>query len=225
MGKFDPDQMVRIRPYPKVVFFYPSVLLAGIVSAMALFGFPIEEHSWLNLLFLGFFGFNVFIFAFDSSVLMTIIIGIVVVLGGIILALLQWLTPLGDAVMSIRPGMNDHFYYFFFVLFVIVYLLVYIRTRFNYFDISHNELFHKTGLLSDTQRINAPNISYKREIADVFEYWLLGAGRIKIMPRDHEPFVVETVIGVNKIDQRLGEILSKMEVTWDSPVAPPQQQG
>lgn len=224
MAKFERHEVVRIRPYPKVIFFYPTVLLAGIYSAMALFGFPFEQHSWLNLLFLGFFSFNVLIFAFDSSVLMTIIIGIVVVLGGIILALLQWLTPLSEMVMSIKPGMNSHFYYYFFIFFLIVYALVYVRTRFNYFDISHNELFHKTGLLSDTQRINAPNISYKREITDVFEYWLLGAGRIKIIPRDHEPFVVDTVIGINKIDQRLGEILSKMEVTWDSPVAPPPQQ-
>jgi len=38
MSKPASPNMIRVRPYPKVVFFYPTVILAGIYSFFALFG-------------------------------------------------------------------------------------------------------------------------------------------------------------------------------------------
>jgi hypothetical protein len=207
--------VIRIRPYPKVIFFYPSVLVALIYSVLGLFGYAFEQIHLLNLIFLVVFSINVLIFSFDFSVLMTIIIATIVVLGGIILYLLDWYTPIGQAISQFRPGMNAHFYYYFCIFFIIVYILVFIRTRFNYFDIRHNELFHKTGFLADTQRINAPHLSYTREIPDLFEYLLLRSGRIKLIPRGCEPFVINNVLNIKKKDKVLGEILSKMEVVFD----------
>lgn len=207
--------VIRIRPYPKIIFYYPTVILAGVYSLLFLFGFSAESNPWPNLVFVIIFALNTLVFAFDFSVQMTIIIGVVVLLGSTIIALLNWFSAIGGWFLVFNPMMNDHFYYFYFLFFIIVFILVYIRTRFNYFDIRHNELFHKHGFLSDTQRINAPHLSYKREIVDVFEYFLLRAGRIKIMSRDREPFILETVIGIKKIDKKLGEILSKMKVTFD----------
>lgn len=223
MPKHPDANFVRIRPYPKVVFYYPSVALAGVFCIIALiFGFRFEENSWANFLFLMVFFLNTLIFSFDFSVMMSTVLGITIVLGSIILALLNWIPAISSFFAGIQPTMNNHFYYLFFCIFLLIYLVVWIKTRFNYFDIRHNELFHKTGFLSDTQRINAPNLSYKKEIYDVLEYVLLRAGRIKLYPLNHEPFVVETVIGIGRIDKRLGEILSKMKVTFDDPL---QHQG
>lgn len=209
------QNIIRIRPYPKIIFFYPTVIAAGIYSLMNLFSVDIEHNQMLNLVFMAIFSINILVFAFDFSVLMTIIILIVVVLGSIILYLLNWFAPIGGFLGTIRMGMNAHFYYYFFLLFFVVYLLVYFRTRFNYWDISNNEIFHKTGFLSDTRRINAPNLSYTKEISDVLEFILLGAGRIKLIPLNSEPYVIETVIGIWRVDKRLAEILSKMKVMID----------
>lgn len=209
------QNIIRIRPYPKIIFFYPTVIAAALYSALNLFNIDIEHNQMLNMVFMAIFSINLLVFAFDFSVLMTIIIAIVVVLGGIILYLLNWFAPIGQFLDTVRLGMNPHFYYYFFLLFFVVYLLVFIRTRFNYWDISHNEIFHKTGFLSDTRRINAPNLSYTREINDVFEFILLGAGRIKLIPLNSEPYVIETVIGIRRVDKRLAEILSKMQVIFD----------
>lgn len=221
MGKPEKPNIIRVRPYPKVIFFYPTVILAGIYCLLALFGVVTENEQGLNLLFMAIFSVNVLVFAFDFSILMTIIIGVVVVLGGVALWLWNALSEgavfggIAGFIGSIVLGMNSHFYFYYFIFFLIVYLLVFIRTRFNYWDIRHNELFHKHGLLADTQRINAPNLSYTREINDVFEYLLLRGGRLKLIPQNHEPFVIETVLNIKKVDKRLGEILSKMKVTFD----------
>jgi hypothetical protein len=213
---------VRIRPYPKVVFFYPSVLLAIVYSILTVFGVDISSNQSLNMIFMIVFSINVLVFSFDFSVLMFIIWVIIVVLGGVVLFLWNSLAQggvfgtIGGILGAIRLEMNSHFYYYFTIFFLIVYLLVWIRTRFNYWDIRHNELFHKQGFFADTQRINAPNLSYKREIPDVFEYLLLRGGVLKLMPQNHEPFVIETVLNVKKKDAKVGEILSKMQVTVDT---------
>ena len=221
MDQPQPTNVIRIRPYPKVVFFYPSVLLALVYSVISLLGFSTLDNQLANLIFMVVFSINVLIFAFDFSVLMFIIYMVVIVFGGVVLFLWDSLTKgaifaaVGNALGGIKLGMNEHFYYYFTIFFLVVFFLVWVRTRFNYWDIRHNELFHKHGIFADTNRINAPNMSYTREIPDVFEYILLRAGRIKLMPRDHEPFIIETVFNIKKKDKLIGEILSKMKVTFD----------
>lgn len=221
MSNPESENCIRIRPYPKVIFFYPSVLLAIVYSIMSLFGFDTTGNQLLNMIFMAVFSINVLIFAFDFSVLMTIIWLIVVALGTVVIFLWNSLADGGvfgaiaGVLGSIQLGMNSHFYYYFSIFFLIVYLLVWIKTRFNYWDIRHNELFHKHGFLADTQRINAPNLSYKREIKDVFEYLLLRGGRLKLIPQNHEPYVIDTVLNIKKKDAKVGEILSKMKVTVD----------
>ena len=216
------SNVIRIRPYPKVIFFYPSVLLAIIYSVISLLGFNTVENQLANLIFMVVFSINMLIFAFDFSVLMFVIYLISVVLGTVVLFLWNSVSSgavfgvISSALGSLRLGMNNHFYYFFSLLFIFIYLVVWIRTRFNYWDIRHNELFHREGIFADTKRINAPNLSYSREIPDVFEFILLRGGRIKLMPLNHEPFVIETVLDIKRKDKKIGDILSKMKVTMDS---------
>lgn len=222
MADHKSSNVIRIRPYPKVIFFYPCVLLAIVYSIFCLLGFDTFSNQLANLIFMVVFSINVLIFAFDFSVLMFVIYLISIILGTVVVFLWNSVSNgavfgvIGSALGGLRLGMNDHFYYYFSILFILIYLVVWIRTRFNYWDIRHNELFHREGIFADTKRINAPNLSYCREIPDVFEFLLLRGGRIKLMPLNHEPFVIETVLDIKRKDKKIGEILSKMKVTMDT---------
>ena len=222
MAKHQPNNFVRIRPWPKVIFFYPSVVLAGIVALLSLLNLidTAEANRNWNLIFMLVFSINVLIFAFDFSILMTIIIGITVVLGGVILWLLNAWQAIFAFFASFDLGMNSSFSYYYFLFFVIVFAVVWVRTRFNYWDVRHNELFHRHGLLGDTERINAPNLSYTREIGDVFELALAMSGRIKLIPQNREPYVIDNVLSIWEKDRRLAEILSKLKVTVDQAGVP-----
>lgn len=58
------ENWIRIRPYPKVIFFYPSVILAIVYSVISLVGFNITDNQLLNMIFMAVFSINVLIFAF-----------------------------------------------------------------------------------------------------------------------------------------------------------------
>ncbi len=118
--------------------------------------------------------------------------------------------------------MSNELYFGFFIYFALVFVGVFINTRFNYYEIRHNEILHHTGFLGRVKRFPSPNLKMTTEITDVFEYLLLRSGRIILFPAsEREAIVLANVINVNKIERAVLELLGSLSVEIEQPSSPP----
>src|SRR5262249_45333875 len=90
---------------------------------------------------------------------------------------------------------------------------VFINTRWNYFEVRHNEIVHHTGFLGDIRRFPSPNLKMTKEITDVFEFLLLGSGRIILYPAsEKEAIVLDNILNINRVERELKFLLSALQV-------------
>ena len=95
----------------------------------------------------------------------------------------------------------------------LVFVMVYINTRFSYWVIKSNEILHKEGFLGDVRRYPSPNLRMTKEISDVFEFVLLGAGRIVLNPAsEKQAIVLDHVLRVNAAETAIQALLSSLAV-------------
>jgi hypothetical protein len=220
-----------LRPYPKVVYFYMTwivALVAGIVVAMYEVTITAENvasdavahmHSvqeFWTYLFLVVFTFNLMVVAFQFGRMISVSI-VFVSLALMFLGL--WLGFLGKVfsfLKNIHPSADSKFFFFVFTLFTVIFVLVFIQTRFNYWVVRRNELLHKHGFLGDVKRYHAQNVKIHKEIPDIFEFILLRAGTIVVHPEGEDRAVVlENIVGINRKELEVKAILESYAVRID----------
>src|SRR5262249_20644074 len=88
-----------------------------------------------------------------------------------------------------------------------------IHTWFDYWEVLSNELIHHHGVLGSIERLPAPGITLDKEITDVFEFFILGAGRLVITPGGPgRPIVLDNVLRIDRVEDRIKEVLGVTEV-------------
>ncbi len=208
-----------IRPWPKVVFLYPTFIAATIFWLISMF----SEHgattgvAWMGNWFMLVFAFNLLVFAFDFSRIktITILIAAVAVVLGIGWANSQWgwFTGIKEALAHVDIRMNTQFYGFVSALLAAMLLTVFINTRFNYYEINHRELLHHHGYLGDITRIPTSGLLVTKEIYDLLEFALLRSGRLIFYPSSkREAIVIDNVMAVNKVEAHIKDLLSVVAV-------------
>lgn len=229
IGTKERPTKVIIRPVPKVVFLYPTALIIALYSLFAVFGMDIANEYGLNLLFMFMFTLNLLVFAFEFSVMMTIILIIVAVFSTIIILLVNYysegatfFSQIFGFISDLKISLSAEFYYYCFYLSLLIFILIFIRTRFNYWTFDQNQVLHRQGLLHDVNRFYSPSITFKREITDVLEMLLLGGGVLKLMPHNQEPQIIETVTRINKVEKAIAKILAELEVDVEAVIPRPQ---
>ncbi|MGE0192366.1 MAG: hypothetical protein AB7T63_10035 [Planctomycetota bacterium] len=203
---------VIVRAYPKVVFFW----LTWIVSLVAAI---LEKNNpggavHLGTIWMAVFAFNMMVIAFDFteviSLLLLATIAVVVFAG----LYFDFLGPIGDWVVNLKLNMDSTFYFTMFGLFTIIYLFVFVKTRFDYWEFRHNEVIHRRGVFADLKRYSTEDLRWFKEIPDVLERVLCGSGRmILTTPREQQPIVIEHVLGISRIDEKVADILGIKRVT------------
>ena len=94
--------------------------------------------------------------------------------------------------------------------------IVVISTRFEYYKIERNEIIHKSGIFSSAERFPVKSLRFKKEIPDVFEFFMLRSGRMTIMPgKADEVMILNTVLNINKREKQLDWLLSHVSVEPD----------
>ena len=64
------------------------------------------------------------------------------------------------------------------------------------------------------KRYPAPNLRIDKEINDVFEHWMLGAGRLVLRPATEDrAIVLDNVLFVNRKEEQLTQKLGSLKVT------------
>jgi hypothetical protein len=217
-----PDSILLVS-YPKVVFLYPTFLAALFMGFYAAFsGNPAEtEGTWhysLSLSFLVILGVNLVVLSFDfprgtSLTLFFFFVATAIGLYSLFKFYPTLLPFVTDALGAIQPVANTSFYFSLAGILGLIFVGVAIAVRFDYWEVRPNELLHHHGVLSDLGRYSAPHLRIDKEINDVFEYVLLGSGRLILHPsNERRAIVLENVFFINRKEEEITRMLGALQV-------------
>lgn len=212
-------QNVIIRPWPKVIFLYPTFVLATIfffVSYLSKDGGTTGVESLGNV-FMALFFFNLLVFSFDFSRIksITLLVLLIAIVMAVLWADTKWpvLGKLKEWTDAVDIRMNTQFYGFVSGFLFLILLMVLINTRFNYYEVNHREILHHHGYLGDVTRMPTQGLRLNKEIYDLMEYLLLRSGRLIFYPStSREAIVIDNVINVNAVEDRIKDLLSVVAV-------------
>lgn len=217
-----PDDNVKpiiLVSYPKIIMLYPTYIAAIIAGLVTMFlANDSPHHQVVGIVFLAIIGVNLVVLAFDfprTTSLNLFFIALVIVMGTVLTSIYvpTLLPALTNVLERVNPQANATFYFGFVVILSLLYFAMMINIRFDYWEVRPNELLHHHGVLSNLERYSAPSMRISKEIDDVFEYMLLGSGRLIIHP-SNEPraFVLETVLGIAKKEVAITKMLGALQV-------------
>jgi hypothetical protein len=211
-GKSD---VLIIRNWPKMVFMWPTALMSLVCGLIATF-LPSWDHFFGGA-FLICFTFNLLVITYDfpRSTSLTMLAAIVALVLGVILINQRYgiVAPLQAWLSSLDLKASADFYYAIFAGMFLLFIGMALITRFDYWELTSNELIHHTGLLGNIERFSTGGLKLNTEINDVFEYILAGAGRIIMtIPGTPRPVVLDNVLRFNSIMERSKQLLSRRVV-------------
>jgi len=218
---------VIVRPYPKIIYLYLTwiaSLICGLIQPDRLFdpetgraiAGAVSTTELLGRIWLAVFCFNILVIAFEFSRIRSVAISFLII--AFMLAATHWgfAGVIKQFFGGLQLHMNKAFYFSMTVIFSIIYLLVFINTRFNYWEIQPNEILHHHGFLGDVQRYPTQRLRMKKEISDVLEFILLRAGTLVLDPEGEErPIILENVINLNKVEDKIQRLLGTLKVRLD----------
>ena len=109
--------------------------------------------------------------------------------------------------------MNTAFYGFLAAGLGLLLAMVWINSRFNYYEVNAREILHHHGYLGDIQRWSTEGLEMNKEIYDVVEYALLRSGRLVFQPAtSKKAIVLDNIAKVNAIEQQVNDLLSVVAV-------------
>ncbi len=210
---------ITIRDYSKVVFFYPLFFYSAVIWFIEHFFGPYIGKGWPALIWFAIFFVNLFVIAFNFPTakffILFLIIAIIVLVVFIlyvekVIYISEFDILLADLLSFALPS---KFYGLMTVGLGIILLFVLISARFKYVRIEENEVIIKTLLLGEVKRYPTSTLRYQKEIADVFEYIALGAGKITFTFGPDAINVLNTVPLVNRAAAKIDNILDVLQVS------------
>jgi len=217
MAQLDNIQKITIRPWPKMIFSWPTAVTALIFGFAAQFS-P-EYGKLLGLAFILVLGLNAMVLTFEFGRNTALSFGFCVfALIASTLLLNQYSDFLGPAlswVLARDLNVSWEFYFAYAAIHGVLFLAMFIGTRFNYWQLTPNELIHKRGIFGDTERFPTAGLRVAKEIHDIFEFVIAGAGRI-ILTTNNRQVVLENIIGITKIERATDMILGASVVRLEA---------
>jgi hypothetical protein len=252
------EKGVRIFMWPKVIFLYPTAIVALICAAgmqiiqdevqdpvhkrgpAVVSSQPVDPGSapsdepnstasrldrfWtpqnlLGMLFLAMLAFNLLTMGLDLprfAIVAWLFVALFVVFFVLWLGSyfqLDLVRPIHAIISHIYAVANRGFYVMVFVTLMVVFLIIYITRWLDYWEILPNEILHHHGPLSDLERYPTMNLKFDKEIPDVLEFMLLGAGRLVLhIPNVPKALVLDNVLFINRKEEVLKKVMSRLEV-------------
>lgn len=209
----DDELRVIVRPLPKVVFFYLTWIASLVIGL-----WPAEPGPTAGLIWMAVFFFNTLVISFDFNEERSVIL----LLGGIatfaVLLALGLLGSVGGWLTSFEPVMNRTFYWLVFSAFSLLYAFVWVRTRFDYWEFMPNEVRHRYGVFQKIKRYSTDSLRWDKSVPDMLERVLLASGRIVLTtPHETHPVIIEHVVRIGTMDDRIANILGVRRVVSTSP--------
>ena len=216
---------VIVRAYPKVVYLYLTwlaSLVCGLIQPSLideegmLLVSAIYKSAVIGRIWMGIFVFNILVISFEFSRIRSVAIVVFLLAFFFAGSKFEFIMPITDFVGGLNLVMNGSFYYTMAAVFTVIFLLVFINTRFSYWEIQPNEILHHHGFLGDVHRYPTRGLRMQKEITDVLELILLRAGTLVLTPTGVErPIVLENVINITKMEDKIHRLLGTLKVHVD----------
>ena len=208
------DESVIIRPWPKVIFLYPTFLVATVGFLLSMLD---ANPRILGNTFMAVLCLNLLVFSFDFSRIKSITILISIVA---LVLLVLWIDTkteitgfLSRLLGSIDIHMNAGFYGFLSAFMGFLFVLVFVNSRFHFYEVNAREILHHHGYLGDITRWSTEGLEMNKEIYDMAEYLLLRSGRLIFLPQNaKKAIVIDNVAKVNRVEERVNDLLSVVAV-------------
>ncbi|MFT7462409.1 MAG: hypothetical protein ACI9EF_000749 [Pseudohongiellaceae bacterium] len=206
-SSLSPDNLsVVVRPLPKVVFFYLTWLVSGICALLT-------PDATTGLIWMGTFFFNLLVISFDFNEERSIIAVLAVVVGAFCLTYFDMLGSVSAWLTGLQPIMSSTFYWMIFAGFSAVFITVWMRTRFDYWEFRPNEIVHRYGIFPKMKRYSTEDLRWDKTVPDMLERVLLGTGSIVLTtPHEKHPVILEHVMRIGYLDDRIADILGVKQV-------------
>jgi hypothetical protein len=176
-------------------------------------------QNLLGVLFLAVLAFNLLVMALDFprfelvGVILLILFVLFFVLWLGAYFQLDLMKPIDAMFASIYAFANAGFYIMYFLIVLVLLLIVYITRWLDFWEVLPNEILHHHGPLSDLERFPTMNLKFDKEIPDVLEFALLGAGRLVLhVPNVDKALVMDNVLFINSKEIALKSLMSRLEV-------------
>jgi hypothetical protein len=176
-------------------------------------------QNLLAMLFLSMFAFNLLVMALDFprfslvAVILAILFGLFFILWIGSYFHLDLLKPIHMIFSGIYAVANKGFYIMVFVTLMLVFAIIYVTRWLDYWEVLPNEILHHHGPLSDLERYPTMNLKFDKEIPDVLEWALLGAGRLVLhVPNVAKALVLDNVLFISAKEKALKNVMSRLEV-------------
>ena len=207
---------IILRNFSKGIFFLPLFVLS--ILFWIIQAFLEELNPWLGGIWVVVFfsNFSVTVLDFPSyRVLILILITVIVVLLVIFFSLIPTLQQEEILVKDFNLGLPAEFYMIMTIILGLILGLIFITTRFDYYKIERNEVYHKKGIFSlSTERFPVRGLRIKKEITDLFEYMLLKAGTFSLIWKD-KIVILNTVLNIKKKAKQIDDLLSHLQISVD----------
>ncbi|TFF98286.1 MAG: hypothetical protein EU547_01980 [Promethearchaeota archaeon] len=207
---------IKLRSYPKIIFFYPLLISSFILWLIQLF-FPTLQ-AFLGYFWFAMFFINCFVIAFDfSSAKFFVLILLVVIAIVSVIAIFVLVPDLPlPTLVGFNFGLTVEFYLGITVILAFVLAIVVINAQFNYWELEQNEIYHKKGIFSSADRYPTERLRLKKAIPDVFEFLFLRAGSLTLIPGSRDDAIhLSTVLNINNKIEAIDKMLSYVSVEPD----------
>lgn len=213
-------EKVYFRCWPKQIFSWPSAvaaLLAGIAVQVS------PEHAQtIGLLFILIFFLNLMVLGFEFS--RAISLTLFFALTATIVSAL-WINQKFGFIAEVQQFLgarnlqaSSEFYFSMAGFYFLFFFLLFLKTRFDYWELSPNELLHKKGLFGKNERYSTERLRLTTDIPDIFEYLVGGSGQITLKFPDGQTITLDNVLGIGRIEEIADRIL-------DAPLMRFEEQG
>ena len=179
----------------------------------------LTPQNLLAMLFLAMFAFNLLVMALDFprfslvAVILAILFGLFFILWLGAYFQLDLMKPIHAIFSGIYAVANKGFYFMVFFTLLFVFAIIYVTRWLDYWEILPNEVLHHHGPLSDLERYPTMNLKFDKEIPDVLEWVLLGAGRLVLhVPNVAKAMVLDNVLFITAKENALKKVMSRLEV-------------
>lgn len=218
---------VKIVPIPtKTIFYYPTFLLAGLMAILSAV-FPAHVNTFGQIfLFVGFINAIVVTFEFPRATIITVIMSVAAVILGLYLLNQSWEIFPGIArfFKSLDVHATPQFYSIVCVGGILLIAGILFMTRFDYWELTPNELIHHHGLLGDVERFATNAMRFNKEITDIFEYMILRSGTLHItLPSQPKPITLDNVLFIGHVMNSADQIIEGGKVVREEII--PHQHG
>ncbi|MCI0343643.1 MAG: hypothetical protein L0216_21265 [Planctomycetales bacterium] len=214
---------VLIRPMPRAVILYPTAIVALVFGLICLAYSAGTEPEWIGLAFVFIFAANLFVmnFEFGRAIALALFAVVLALVFFVMFLSERWNVPIfgyvGSFFRSLHIHANAAFYLCVSAVLGITFLCVVVNSRFDYWEITSNELLHHHGMWGNIERYPSPNLRISKEIPDLFEFLLMGSGTLVLFPAsESRTITLEMVFRVNQKEEKIKRLLGRLQVSLES---------